>query len=288
MKTKPAGEEAAHSRYMVPVVRSTFRILHELSRSGSLSLNEVTLHTGVAKSTVFRILTSLYEMGYVLRDARQRAYYISSKLAGLIHPDTWSDAVREAALPHMLRLRDEFGETVNLGKMDADRVVYLEVVPSEHALRLCERPGGWEYVHSSALGKAMLAFAPLELAKNLVFGRDLPSLTPNTITHREEFLKELARVRKRGYAFDDEETTLLGSCVGAPILDGQGVAIAALSVSGPRLRFNPHKDKRLTARLVESAAAIAAQLGHSRSALASSKDGRRVAGARKPRRAGPR
>lgn len=287
MRARHAAEEGAHSRYMVPVVRSTCKILNELSRSGSLSLHDVTLRTGVAKSTVFRVLNSLCEMGYVLRDARRRAYCVSPKLAALVHPDTWSDSVREAALPHMLRLRDEFGETVNLGKMDADRVVYLEVVPSEHALRLCERPGGWEYVHSSALGKAMLAFSPPELAKSLVFGRSLPALTPNTIIDPEEFLKELVRVRKRGCAFDDEETTLLGSCVGAPILDGRGVAIAALSVSGPRLRFNPHRDKKLTARLLESASAIAAQLGHPRAALPPLKEGR-AAAANKPRRAGQR
>ena len=211
---------------MVPVVRSTFRILEELSRSGALGLNEVTQRTGVSKSTVFRILATLSSMGYVVRDA-DRNYVVNHTLADLVSDATTSEALRRAALPYMFRLRDQFGETVNLGRLELDKVTYIEVVPSEYALRLHERPGASVNLHASALGKAILAFSPPGLAETLVQGREFTMYTRNTITNSDEFVAELRRVRERGYAFDRGETSLQATCVGAPILDARGTAVAA-------------------------------------------------------------
>ena len=81
-------------------------------------------------------------------------------------------------------------------------------------------------------------------------------LTRNTITDPEEFRKELRRVRERGYAFDRGETSTLATCVGAPILDGRGNAIAGISISGPTSRFNPKKDSPVVEGLLAAAAEI--------------------------------
>jgi IclR family acetate operon transcriptional repressor len=246
-------------RYLVPVLLSAFRVLSELSRSGGLTLHELTLRTGIAKSTVFRILQTLNHLGYVLRDA-SRTYHLSHSLAGLVSEVAASDALRRLALPYMLRLRDEFGETVNLGHLRVEKVVYLEVVPSEYALRLHERPGASIPVHASALGKAILAFSPPEVVESLIQNRALPRLTPNTITEPAAFLRELQRVRTQGYALDREETVLLATCVGAPILDAGGKALAALSISGPGSRFHPRRDRRVIPGLLRVAEEIAQRL----------------------------
>src|SRR5579872_487103 len=250
---------ASNGRYLVPVVRSTFQILEELSRAGSLNLNEITIRTGVPKSTVFRILTTLHHLDYVLRDESKRAYAISPNLADLANDTASAEALRHAALPYMIGLRDEFGETVNLGRLHLDKVVYLEVVPSEYALRLNERPGASVWAHASALGKCVLAEAPLDVVAGILDHRKLPALTPHTITDAEEFRRELRRVRERGYAFDREETTLLATCVAAPIRDAQGRAVAGMSISGPCSRFNPRRDKRVVEGLLRAAAAISQQ-----------------------------
>jgi len=244
------------AKYMVPVVQSTFRILSELSRAGALNLNEVMRCTGVPKSTVFRILTTLLKLGYVVRDNRRRAYYLSRGLRDLFNDAAACEPLRRAAVPHMLKLRDAIGETVNLGKLDLDKIVYLEVVPSEYALRLSERPGAVIHAHASALGKAVLAFSPPELVQSLICDRDLPALTPNTITEPARLLKELEVVRSRGYAIDLEETALQASCIGAPILDARGMAIAALSISGPSSRFDPRWDRRAIRVLLDSTSQI--------------------------------
>jgi DNA-binding IclR family transcriptional regulator len=244
---------------MVPVVQSTFRILEELSRSGALGLNEVTQRTGISKSTVFRILTTLTRLGYVVRDSA-RTYYVSQSMGDLVSAEAGIEAVRRAALPHMLELRDQYGETVNLGHLEFDKVTYVEVVPSEYALRLHERPGATVCLHASALGKAILAFSDDGFADNLIRGRELPMLTRNTITDPRELMGELRRVRERGYAFDRGETSLQASCVAAPIFNSSGSAIAAISISGPSSRFNPRRDSGVIESLLKATSAIARQL----------------------------
>jgi IclR family acetate operon transcriptional repressor len=246
---------------MVPVVQGTFRILEELAKSGALSLNEVTTRTGMSKSTVFRILTTLNQLGYIVRDDT-RSYYVSHAIGNLVSTEAYTDAIRRTAMPHMLELRDLYGETVNLGELELDKVTYVEVVPSEYALRLHERPGATVSVHASALGKAILAFSDEEFAVSMLQSRELPALTPNTITIPDQIIGELKRIRERGYALDKGETSLLATCIAAPILNAQRNAIAAISISGPSSRFNPKKDSPVVDSLLKATAQIAKQLGN--------------------------
>lgn len=245
----------AASKYHVPVVRSTFLVLEQLARSEPLGLKEVTAKTGIAKSTVFRILNTLVHMGYVIRDA-DRNYHISPVLGRLANEHASGETLRSLALPHMLELRDSYGETVNLGLQHFDKVTYLEVVPSEFALRLQESRGASVPAHASALGKAILAFSPTNVVDQFVHGYPLEGITPNTITRPEDLLSELKRVRTAGFAFDRSEGSMLAVCIGAPILDGQGNAIAAMSISGPASRFNPRKDSPVIASLLKATAAV--------------------------------
>lgn len=249
-------------KYSVPVVRSTFRILEELGRAELLGLSEITQRTGISKSTVFRILSTLQELGYVLRDA-DRIYRISPTLAQLAGEEAAGEALRRLALPYMLQLRDKYGETVNLGVRYFDKITYLEVVPSEFALRLEEVRGASVPVHASALGKAILAFSPRSAVESLVRGRPLERITPNTVCDPEEFLAELKRVNNAGFAFDRGEGSVLAICVGAPILDAQGNALAALSISGPAQRFRPKKDSPVIASLLNVTTEISRALARS-------------------------
>lgn len=257
---KPPTQISDHAgRYSVPVVRSTFRVLEELARTELLGLNEITRNTGISKSTVFRILNTLQEMGYVLRD-EGRGYRISPALGRLAGEEASHEALRRLALPLMLDLRDQYGETVNLGVRAFDKVTYLEVVPSEFALRLEERRGASVPAHASALGKAILAFSPQDAVRDLINGRPLEIITRNTISDPEEFLAELKRVLNAGFAFDRGEGSLLAVCIGAPILDAQRNAIAAMSISGPASRFNPRKDSPVVVSLLKVTSELSAKV----------------------------
>jgi IclR family KDG regulon transcriptional repressor len=269
-KNKPAAAKKMAARksnssgkYSVPVVRSTFMNLEELSRSELLGLQEVTQNTGIPKSTVFRILSTLVELGYVTREPN-RNYRINPRLGRLVSDGAASEALRRLARPLMLELRDTYGETVNLGVQQFDKVTYLEVVPSEFALRLQESRGASVPLHASALGKAILAFSPQREVEALVHGQKLERVTEHTIDDAEAFLAELKRVRSAGVAFDRGEGSMLAICIGAPILDASGSAIAAMSISGPASRFNPKKDSPVIASLVKVTADLSRALAQTR------------------------
>lgn len=263
------GNDAPAGKYTVPVVRSTFRILEELSRNEALGISELAARTRIPKSTVFRILTTLFDLGYVSRDA-ERNFSLGTAISRLGSVEADGAALRKLALPYMRDLRNQFGETVNLGVLNFDKVSYLEVVPSEFALRLQETRGATVPMHASALGKAVLAFSPPDLVENLVRGRKFSMLTQNTITDPDDLLLELKRVRNSGYALDHGEISLLARCAAAPITDSSGTAVAAISISGPASRFLPRKEAPVTTSLLWAAAEISQKLqAHRNSALRS-------------------
>lgn len=245
---KPVDQDG---KYSVPVVRSTFRILEELAHSEPKGLKEITQNTKIAKSTVFRILNTLVQIGYVIRDVN-RDYRISPVLGRLVNEEAFNEELRRLALPLMLELRNKYGETVNLGVLQFDKVTYVEVVPSEFALRLQESRGASVPAHASALGKAILAFSPQNVVEQLVHHNHFESITPNTITRPDDLLAEIKRVCTAGFAVDRGEGSLLAVCIGAPILDGQGNAVAAMSISGPASRFNPKRDSPVVSSLLKS------------------------------------
>src|SRR6185312_15409544 len=119
-------------------------------------------------------------------------------------------------------------------------------------LRLQESRGASVPAHASALGKAILAFSPQNVVQDLIRGHRLEVVTQNTISEPDEFLSEIKRVRNAGFAFDRGEGSLLAVCIGAPILDAQGHAVAAMSISGPASRFSPKKDSPVIASLLKT------------------------------------
>jgi DNA-binding IclR family transcriptional regulator len=255
MEALAVSRKKEEDKYLIPVVLGTFKVLSELSRSGAMNLAALSKRTGIAKSTVFRILNTLHHLGYVWRDVESRNYSLTPRLSDLSRHVDWDGALQKIATPHMVRLRAQFGETITLAKLDSDRVVYVEVLESEHALRLCERKGGWDHAHASALGKVILAFSPPGSVSHLLASK-LPALTPRTITATAAMQEEFSRIRRRGYALDREESRLLANCIAAPILDREGFALAAISISGPSSRFNPSRNKTAASVLMEAARQI--------------------------------
>lgn len=244
------------SRYIIPVVRNTFQIINELAANDGLTLNEAARRTGIPKSTAFRILATLLHLGVAVRDAEQKTYRLGGVLGDLTRENARTEALRRIALPHMINLRNNFGETVNLGELHHDKIVYIEVVPSEYALRLSERPGATVWALSTALGRSILAFSPRGIAESLMRGQELPSLTPFTITDPAKLAREFEKVRSHGYAVEHEESALQATCIGVPILNKDERAIAALSISGPTHRFRPLQDDNIAALLLAAARAI--------------------------------
>lgn len=247
-------------RYAVHVVDRALDVLETLRDSGRpVRLQDVAQRLAMAKSSVFRLLCTLERRGYVDRTPdslyRLGAHWLSYRdLAGKHPPLT------EISVPHMRRLLDAYGETVNLGVLREGKIVYLEMLESAHSFRMAAAAGTISPVHSTALGKAIAAFLPESVIDATIRRRGLPALTPRTITSRAAWKRELARTRVRGYAEDNGETEPEVTCIGAPIFGFDGNVIGAISVSGPASRMRSIR-QRVARAAVDACAAISRALG---------------------------
>jgi IclR family acetate operon transcriptional repressor len=158
-------------------------------------------------------------------------------------------------------LRDEFGETINLGVLDGSRVIYLVVMESPKAMRLSARPGDHDFIHSSALGKAVAAQLDDDEVLRILEIEGLPRMTSRTITDIDMYMRTLNETRRLGYATDYGEAEE-GACCIATALPLEGTAIpAAISLSSPATRFPDRRAvSRLAERLTEAARDIALSL----------------------------
>jgi DNA-binding IclR family transcriptional regulator len=142
------------------------------------------------------------------------------------------------AQPLMERLVGSCKETVNLGLLDAGEVVVINTVESPQAVRMSSKIGNRRYLHSTALGKVMLAGLLDKEVMRLLRLKGTPKLTDETITNKTSVLADVQKVRRQGWALDNQENELEGRCIGAPVMGPDGHVLAALSISGPVFRMS--------------------------------------------------
>jgi DNA-binding IclR family transcriptional regulator len=260
----PRSEDShsdANSKYDIGVLNKSIDVIEYLADGNAWSVSDLSACTGLNKATVYRILGTLERRAYVRKDADKRQYGVGRALLALSRSVLSSSDLTKVSRPILLTLREEFRETVNLGVIDTGQLLYLDVLESEQGLRTSVALGSRDHLHSTALGKAMLAYLPPAEARRLLSGRNRIQVTPRTITSLAEILRELDAVRERGYAVDREENEIGAHCVGAAVLRGDGLPLAAISMSGPAWRVPEDVIPRIGARLREAAHAIELALG---------------------------
>jgi IclR family acetate operon transcriptional repressor len=170
--------------------------------------------------------------------------------------------LRSVGRPLLAELRDRTGETVHLGVLEAGQVVYVEKLESPGPLRMASMVGRIVPAHSTALGKAMLAYLPREQVERIVERHGLVRRTPNTITDPARLFQELAAIRARGYSIDNVENEEGIRCVGAAIFDHRGRVAGAVSVSGSVASISLERARRELGPLVrETAQRISQAMG---------------------------
>lgn len=247
--------------YPIAVLGKAFSLLDLLEGHQPLSLTELSNRAGIGKATAYRILTNLESHGYVER-ADSSQYRLGFRLMQLGMRVTAGLDLRKAAQPLLESLQAEFGETVNLAVPGKGGVVYIEILESAQGLRTAAAPGGQDDFHSTALGKAILAWWPTSLREEFFASTPLPGKTPNTIIDADALRSELRRVRDRGYAIDNEENEVGARCAAAPVFDRTGTVIAAISVSGPASRLASARIARVSANVVAASQRISARMGY--------------------------
>lgn len=234
--TDPVSAPAARAAGggAVQSVDRAIDLLEVMARSDRpLGIGELAAATGLAQGTAHRLLRTLQTRGYVRRDAA-RKYSLGA--AAFVLGDAAQRSLARSARPHLAELVKLSGETANLAVLEGDEVVYLAQVPSPHSLRMFAEVGRHVPVHTTAVGKVLLAAIPTDRAMALVTRTGLAPQTPNSITDLDAFMHEVAATRERGWAADEGEQEIGVRCAAVPVGRGSAV-VAAMSVSGPSDRF---------------------------------------------------
>jgi IclR family acetate operon transcriptional repressor len=226
-----------------------------------LPLTEIAVRTGLAKSTVHRLLEQLAAWGAVERDPETGTWHLGIRMveiAGLVQQRM---RLRDVAQPYLEDLLQISQQTVHLAVLDHGEVLYIDKLVRHQSQPVVSRVGGRLQAHTSGLGKVLLAFASRDVVL-AVLNRGLTASTRYTVVSPRLLVEELGRVREQGFAIDREETQLGVACLAAPIIDRPGHVAAAVSMTGPTHRFDPDTSR---SRVLAAAKAISARLQRERS-----------------------
>lgn len=209
-----------------------------------LTLSEIAARLGLSVNFVYRVTQSLVAHGYLTRDAEKR-FSVGAALLNLCQPVVDDVPLTEAALPAMRWLSEQTGEAAHLGILSGFEGIVLERVIGRAMIKFYVERGVRFPIHTSGPGKVILAFAPEAERDAIIAGLKFERYQPWTISNRKDFLKCLETARAQGYAVDAGEHLEGHHCLGAPILDADGHAIASLWITGPSQRLSEERMLKL-------------------------------------------
>lgn len=234
-------------------------LLRAIARAGgNASVAMLAAEAGLAPSTAHRLAASLEHQGLIIREKRGH-YHIGPTVRELAASAEPRALLARFGRPHLQRLARQHKKTAHLAVFEGDMVTYLAKAHAR-ASRILTIEGAQLEAYCSGLGKVLLAHLPRAERDRYLAEGPFPRLTATTITEPDALRAELDHIRKRGYALDNEEIIDGLKCVAVPILDAQGRAEAALSVSGPAADYTPAYIRALAAELQGCAATLQARL----------------------------
>jgi DNA-binding IclR family transcriptional regulator len=256
--SNPPGEASGTAKALV----KGLAILDLLAAdTAGMRLTAIVRRSGVPKGTALRLLDALVAANAVAVDGtgvyRLGAHCAMWGLAFLESVD-----IRRIAHDTLAELANMSGETCHLGLLEDLQVLYIDKIDGTQAIRMVSRIGGTNPLYCTGLGKALLPFLPEEQIAAVAEG-PLEARTENTITDPDVLRRELASIRRRGYAVDDVENEEGVRCVGAPIFDHQDRAVASISVAGPAYRMTRERIKEFGPLVRKAADDVSHQLGWS-------------------------
>jgi IclR family acetate operon transcriptional repressor len=245
----------------VRAVERALQLIEVFARSREpLSISDLVRTLELPASTVHRLVQTLMMLEYLVQYPASKRYGVGRGIAEVTRSMVLKYEFSRHATPFLERLVEQTAETASLAALYGPNVIYLKQVESPSAMRVSHGVGSLVPLHCTAVGKIFLAdFAPRTLRDTLQH-TGLEAFTPRSITSNKTLERELALVRKKGYALDDEEFTLGARCIAVPLRGSSSTVIAALGVSAPSSRLTLDKVSALAAIVRETAEAFAAQL----------------------------
>ncbi|GIO87506.1 IclR family transcriptional regulator [Paenibacillus faecis] len=232
----------------VRAVERALDILMCFTKDSDLGLSEIAGAIGLHKSTVHRLLTTLEERGFVIRNPATDKYRLGLKIWELSAHLSHNDDPAVLLLPQMEQLRDRLGETVSLYLRDGTDRLRIQAVQSNQAIRRVAQVGARLPLFVGASSKVLVAYAEDAVLRAVLDSPDWPAAVD-----REAYMSQLEEIRCAGYATSYEEREPGAAAVAAPIFDRNGRVAAALSVSGPVSRLSPQTLEKMAPVLIEAA-----------------------------------
>jgi IclR family transcriptional regulator, acetate operon repressor len=257
-----SGEE----RYRVQSVERAFILLETLAEAGpeGMTLSDLSRVLAVSKSSAYAILDTMLGRGFVADSGAgmHRRYRLGMALARLGDVVVSQIALRDVAMPALRSLTEETSLTSRVAVLDELYAVVIGRVDApQSAVRFAANLGKREHLHSSAVGKAMLATMSDERVLEIAAATELPAKTAHTIVDGGALRRDLSTVRRRGYAIDDEEDTEGVFCVGAAVVDHTAHCVGAISATGLKLGLPPWQIEQLGQTVRDHALRISSELG---------------------------
>jgi IclR family transcriptional regulator, acetate operon repressor len=242
-------------------VTRAVRALEAIAESGDMGVSELGRKLDVHKATASRLLATLAERGLVERDPFSERYRLGFGLIRLAGAAMTSLDLVRSGRPILEELAERTRETVNIGVVSSDGVVYVDQVAGSRAIVSVNWVGQRTPLHCTSNGKVLLAFMD-EPERERILARPLEKKTPRTIVDPEQLRHELEGIRRRGFAQTVEELEEGLNAVAAPVRQADGRVTAALSVSGPAFRMRGVDLPRVALLTSDAANAVSRRLGH--------------------------
>jgi DNA-binding IclR family transcriptional regulator len=257
-----AARKPKPRRMRLSSVANAIRLTKAFSEAEyEMGISALAARLGLAKSTVHRLATTLVEYDILEQNRETGKYRLGLALFELGTLVRRKMDAASASHNEITALAESTGETVQLALLDHLSVLYIRIRESKQAVRMSSSLGSRAPAHCTSVGKALLAHQPPELVAQVV-ENGLKRYTVNTITDPAALMDELASIRARGYAVDDEEIEVGLRCVAAPIRDHSGHVVAAISVAAPVQRMTKKNIQSTVPGVVAAAEAISRRLGY--------------------------
>ncbi|MDQ8202635.1 IclR family transcriptional regulator [Pelagicoccus sp. SDUM812003] len=240
------------SEYTIPNLKNACKVLQMIADSQQpLTMSHIADTLSLPRSTVFRILTTLCEQGWLFRE--EKSYRLGGALIGLGRKAINSSTINQLARPFLKEVTELTGETSQLAMLSGKRTVILEVEDSPHPLAAHSRPGTEADIHCSASGKVLMAFGSESDTQKVLGSLSFERHTGKTITDRSAFESELERIRSAGYAIDEQEYHEGIRCIAVPVFENAQSASYSIGITASTHRFTRRKIKGF-AKILQDAA----------------------------------
>ncbi len=255
-------EISSTNKYNIPILAKGMELIELIAQHPQgLTIQEMVNIMGHSKTSIYRIVCSLEEMGYLRKDQQTGSFSLTRKMFKIGLSTLGTTTIIEHSYDPMRRLRDKLRETVVLGTLMRTKIIILEQVIGSHHFSFILKPGMGVGVHASAPGKVFLANIEEVERDDILSKIEFTKYTNRTITNIPDFLLELERVKACNYGVDMGEELSGVRCIGAPVFNMAGKIAASVWISGPAERLSDESLEANSIEVVACANEISEKLG---------------------------